>query len=133
MGLMHIRPSIIPAFLREALVMLLVAAFLFRALMPEGFMPAFTPQGGMRVVVCSGAESVPVTLDATGKPAAPGHAAKHAAPCGFTLNAGGVIPAPAFTLLALVALVAAPVLPWPLSTLPDRPARPFPSRAPPLN
>lgn len=79
----------ISVIIREACTMLLVAAFMFRALMPVGFMPDFGADG-MQVVICAGASEKAVTLDADGKPMdAPAHESDFDI-CGFSVNTGGV-------------------------------------------
>lgn len=96
---------------RTPVIGLLMAALLFRALIPAGFMPMLSSDGTIVMELCSGftTKSVVVHLDAhadhaghhTGaeEPAAPSHGDlfEHS-PCGFAVAATGAPPpvAPSF-------------------------------------
>lgn len=109
--------------------MLLVAAFLFRALVPVGFMPDFGAEG-MQVVICAGASEKAVTLDADGKPTdAPAHKGGLDV-CGFSVNTGGVAAAPS-VLVEPLAFSTIQILPMPSDILTTRNPSANTSRAPP--
>lgn len=119
----------ISTVIREACTMLLVAVFVFRALLPVGFMPDFGAEG-MQLVICAGASEKAVTLDAEGKPMeGPAHKGGFDI-CGFSVNMGGLA-ASDLPAVAPVAFSTIQILPTPSDIPTSRGTSSNQSRAPP--
>lgn len=115
---------------REVACMVLLAAFLFRALVPVGFMPEIGKSGAMQLVVCSGVTHKTVTVDPAGSVPAPQKAVSEM-PCGFAVGTAGVEPAQLATVSAPLSVFLATQPAAPQPSAPQWQALSHASRAPP--
>lgn len=110
--------------------MLVLAAFVFRALIPVGFMPSFTSTGGASITICSEAEGMKtIALDADGQPV-PSSGDRHE-PCGFSVNTGGLEAAPSLAALPVFYFARLANFAVRDAFMPATPLETYPSRAPP--
>jgi hypothetical protein len=114
------------------LVLLLLAALVFRAAIPTGWMPDLQGASGAPLVICTGSGSEVLRLDKGGVPAGP-HSAGHHDVCAFASLAGAPA-APALVLGAAPRFALALRQDPPAETLPRPPLRhrEQAARAPPI-
>jgi hypothetical protein len=115
---------------RASLWLLLAAALIMRAFVPQGYMPARSDSGTITVRVCGSGHVVQIPL---GRGEAPDKAERAQPPCAFAGLGSPALPPPAFAELAApppVAAAFAPVGPDASSVV--APRRLPPARGPPL-
>jgi hypothetical protein len=79
---------------RTPIIGLLMAAVLFRALIPAGFMPAQADSGEIVMQLCAGFDTKSVVVDLDGGATQHGTQLFDHSPCGFTAAAAAPPPAP---------------------------------------
>ncbi len=119
---------------RTPIIGLLMAALLFRALVPAGFMPVQGETGSIVMQLCSGlgAKPVIVDLDHTGAKQNSGSQLFDHSPCGFAASALSAPPTVFSTFTAAVALQSIAIAGEPAAVTPPAITRAQSPRGPPL-